>query len=75
MFVYLIAEHKGMTERACAVKQQKRGQGGIRQVCAVGCHAEIDPTEQIAKAKQMLDAGTINQAEFEQIKRKALATA
>jgi Short C-terminal domain len=30
--------------------------------------------EQIAKAKELLDAGTISQAEFDQLKAKALTS-
>jgi hypothetical protein len=36
--------------------------------------ASADPTEQIAKAKALLDAGTISQEEFDQLKAKALAS-
>ena len=72
VFVYLIVEHKGMTERA--VKQQKDAQSQFDQYVQ-SVAAKRDPTEQIAKAKQMLDSGAINQAEFEQIKQKALAAA
>jgi hypothetical protein len=72
VFIYLIAEHTGMTERA--VKQQHDTQAQFDQyVKSVATKA--DPTEQIAKAKQMLDSGTITQAEFDQIKQKALAHA
>jgi len=70
VFVYLIAEHKGMTERA--VKAQQDAQSQMDQyVKSVAGNA--DPAEQIAKAKQLLDAGTISQTEFDQIKQKALA--
>jgi hypothetical protein len=31
------------------------------------------PTEEIAKAKQLLDSGTISQAEFDQIKQRAMS--
>lgn len=72
VFVYLIAEHNGMTERA--VKQQKDAQSQFDQYVQ-SVAAKSDPTEQIAKAKAMLDSGAINQTEFEQIKQKALAAA
>ena len=70
VFVYLIAEHKGMTERA--VQQQERNQSEMAsyvQSVAGGS----DPTQQIAKGEELLKQGTITQAEFEQIKRQALA--
>jgi hypothetical protein len=72
VFVYLIAEHKGMTERA--IKQQSDAQAQFDQYVQ-SVATKGDPTEQIAKAKQMLDNGTITQGEFDQIKQKALATA
>lgn len=72
VFVYLIAEHKGMTERA--VKQQQAAQRQMDEYVQ-SVAAKTDPTEQIAKAKQLLDGGTISQAEFDQIKQKALAGA
>lgn len=71
VFVYLIAEHKGMTERA--MKQQEAAQAQVDQYVKSAA-GQADPADQIAKAKQLLDAGTITQTEFEQIKRKALAT-
>jgi predicted PurR-regulated permease PerM len=72
VFIYLIAEHAGMTERA--VKHQQNAQTQFDQYVQ-SVATKVDPTEQIAKAKQMLDSGTINQAEFDQIKQKALASA
>jgi hypothetical protein len=72
VFIYLIAEHDGLVERS--MKQQEAAKSQFDQyVQSVG--AKGDPTEQIAKAKSLLDSGAITQAEFEQIKQKALATA
>lgn len=71
-FIYLITQHNGMTERA--VRQQKAVQSEFdRYVQTVA--AKTDPAEQIHKAKELLDRGAINEAEFEQIKRHALASA
>lgn len=72
VFIYLIAEHKGMTERAVTAQEAAQSQVDqyVKSVAGAG-----NPTEQIAKAKQLLDSGAITQAEFDQIKQKALATA
>jgi hypothetical protein len=71
VFIYLIIEHKGMTERA--VKQQEAAKSEFDQYVQ-SVAAKDDPTQQIAKAKELLDAGTITQAEFDQMKQKALAS-
>ena len=70
VFVYLIAEHQGMTERSVKAQQDVQSEFDqyVQSVAGKG-----DPADQIAKAKELLDRGTINQAEFEEVKRKALA--
>jgi len=68
--VYLIARGKGMQERslAAAKQMQKAQEDYIRNVAVQG-----DPSDQIAKAKQLHEQGVITDAEFEQLKTKALA--
>jgi hypothetical protein len=70
IFIYLIAEGKGMGERKMAEVQQNQTQMDtyVRSVAA-----SSDPAEQIGKAKALLDSGTITADEFAQIKAKALA--
>ncbi len=70
VFVYLIAEQKGMTERSS--KQEKAEQAEVNAYVR-SVAGQTDPAEQIAKAKTLLDQGTISQAEFDQIKQKAVA--
>jgi len=70
VFVYLIAEHKGMTERAIEQQQQAKTQMDQYVKSAAG---QSDPTQQIAKGEELLKQGAITQAEFDQIKRTALA--
>jgi hypothetical protein len=68
--VYLIAQHDGMAERSAKDTAQAQAQfdDHIRSVTQYnGAAGEIE------RAKQLLDGGTINQAEFEQLKTKALA--
>ena len=70
VFVYLIAEHKGMTERAIEQQQQAKTQMDQYVKSAAG---QSDPTQQIAKGEELLRQGAITQAEFDQIKQTALA--
>lgn len=69
IFVYLIANGRGMAERSAARAQaaQTDANAYIRQV------AGANPADTIASAKALLDSGTITQAEFDQLKAKALA--
>ena len=71
VFVYLITQNVGMTERNLERSRAQRDQFDqyVRQTAGNGGGgaAEID------KAKQLLDAGAITQAEFEALKQKALA--
>ena len=71
VFIYLIIEHQGMSERA--IKQQEAAKSEFDQYVQ-SVAAKDDPTQQIAKAKELLDNGTITQAEFDQMKQKALAS-
>ena len=70
VLVYLIAEGKGMAERKAAnvAQAQKQMDDYVRSVA----HSD-GSTEQIAKAKELLDKGAIDQAEFDRLKAKALA--
>jgi hypothetical protein len=70
VFIYLIAEHAGMADRTEESLERSQGQFDAQVKAAA---ATSDPAEQIANAKKLLDAGTISQAEFDQIKQKALA--
>jgi hypothetical protein len=69
VLIYLIVNHNGMQERSIkqAKEQQQAFDSYVRQT-AGGSATEI------AKAKELLDSGAITQAEFDQLKAKALAT-
>lgn len=70
VFVYLIAQHKGISERS--IRQQESAKREMDQYVR-SVAGGSDPTQQIAKGEELLKAGAINQAEFEQIKKQALA--
>ena len=73
VFIYLITQNVGMTERNLQRSRAQRNQFDdyVRQTAGGsgggGAAAEID------RAKQLLDTGAITQAEFETLKQKALA--
>ena len=70
VFIYLIANGSGLTERRVRDVQvsQANFDEHIRSVAADGGSAG-----EIERAKQLLDSGAINQTEFDQLKAKALA--
>ena len=69
VFVYLIVEGQAMAQRDTKDAQAAQAQfDDYVRTTAGGSAAEIE------KAKQLLDSGAITQAEFDQIKAKALAT-
>jgi hypothetical protein len=67
--VYIIARGKGMAARQQASLQKAKAETEtyIKEV------AGKSPSQHIAEAKALLDGGTINQAEFEKLKAKALS--
>jgi hypothetical protein len=67
--IYLIARGDGMAQRSMrdAKDAQVATDEYIRSV------AKASPADEIAKAKSLLDAGTINQQEYEAIKARALS--
>ena len=72
VLVYMFSRGQGMAERSAAHQQRAQDQvaGYVRDVAGDGAAA---PAEQIARAKELLDAGTIDQSEFDRLKAKALA--
>ena len=72
VLAYLIFNHDGMAERS--ERQTKAAQASfdeyVRQAAGTS-----GPASEIDTAKKLLDAGTINQAEFDAIKARALSRA
>jgi hypothetical protein len=69
VLIYLISNHDGMRDRTVeqAQAQQAAMDKYIRDTAGGGGGAAAE----IAQAKELLDSGAINQAEFDAIKRKA----
>ncbi|SDR96253.1 Phospholipase_D-nuclease N-terminal [Paraoerskovia marina] len=66
--IYLIARGRGMSRRQMQLVQRRKAETDdyIRTV------ATASPAEQIAQAKALLADGSINEAEFEVLKAKAI---
>lgn len=69
VLIYVIARGQGMAERSrgAAVQAEAATAEYIRKA------AGTSPADQITQAKALLADGTISQAEFDQLKAKALA--
>ncbi len=72
VLIYLIVNHSGMAERRLehARASQAQFDDYVRKAAGTGSGGAAS---EIEKAKQLLDSGAINQAEYEAIKAKALA--
>jgi len=72
VFIYLITQNEGITQRNVDRAQADRAQfdSYVRETAG-----SAGPSAEIERAKALLDSGAISQAEFETIKQKALATA
>ena len=69
--VYLIARGNGMAERS--QKEAKQYQAATDAYIRQTAGGASSPSDEITKAKALLDAGTITQAEYDQLKAKALS--
>jgi len=65
--VYVIARGRGMAARARAARP-----GVVPEADDYRPAASSSPSDDIAKAKELLEAGTITQGEFDALKSKAL---
>jgi hypothetical protein len=70
VFVYLITQNVGMTERNLQRSRAERDRFDdyVRQTAGGG-----GPAAEIDSAKRLLDSGAITQDEFDALKRRALA--
>ena len=69
--VYVIARGPGMARRNAEgmARQRKEQESYIRDVAGQGS----SPAEEVARARELLDANLISQPEYERLKEKALA--
>jgi ABC-type multidrug transport system fused ATPase/permease subunit len=68
--IYLIARGSGMAQRS---QKEAREVHAATDTYIQQVAGSSSPADEIAKAKALLDAGTITQAEFDHLKARALA--
>jgi hypothetical protein len=72
LLIYVIARGRGMAERRQeALGGPRRDEGAYVPPTIISMG---DPADQIASAQKLLDQGAINQAEFDRLKHKVLAS-
>ena len=73
--IYLVVRGRGMAERQAArmMVAQSENDAYIRTVAASSPAASGSATDDIAKAKGLLDSGAITQAEYDALKARALS--
>ena len=69
--IYLIARGSGMAERS--QKETRQYQAATDEYIRQTAGTTASASDEIAKAKSLLDAGTISQGEYDLLKAKALA--
>jgi ABC-type cobalamin transport system permease subunit len=72
MLIYMIVRGDGMAQRALDSQKQAQAQMTEYARNVVDSTGGGDSAAQIQRAKELLDSGAITQAEFEQLKAKAL---
>jgi hypothetical protein len=70
VLIYLGTQGPGMAERKA--KEMRAAQAQFDEYVRKTAGSD-GPASEIAKAKELLDSGSISAAEFEEVKRKALA--
>ena len=73
VLVYLIVNGSGINKRN--LEQAQASQAQFKEyVQSVATESGSGHASELAKAKELLDSGAINQAEYDQLKAKALAS-
>ncbi len=73
VFVYVVTQNDGMTQRNLERAKAQREQMDEYVRTTAGASGGGGAVADIERAKQLLDSGAIDQAEFDKLKQRALA--